>query len=159
MIDENKQELLWGCQKILHCPKRAEDVLQDAFIRLSQLDLKKVLNIKKPEGYLFQVVKNISIDYKRKLNKESLFVSDASMYTEVPDTANSPEEALDKQSSLNAINDSLAKLPVRTREVFELYRYGEFSQKNIALKYDISPTLVNFLIKAAVDTCRKDLQK
>lgn len=158
IITENKNDLLWACQKILNCPKRAEDVLQDAFIRLSQLDLTRTLAIKKPLGYLFQVVKNISIDYKRRLNRESDFIIELAPHVEVEDGASGPEQALYDQKLLNSIQVSLDKLPQRTREVFNLYRHGDLNQKSIAAKFNISPTLVNFLIKDAVTFCRDDLQ-
>lgn len=157
IINENKHELLWTCQKILNCPKRAEDVLQDAFLRLSQLDVSRMLEIKKPEGYLFQVVRNISIDHKRKLIKESTRFSDSFIYIDIVDTAQTPEQLLTEQSTLSVVNASLTKLPERTRNIFELYRQGELNQKAIAEKYNISPTLVNFLIKEAIKNCRKYL--
>jgi RNA polymerase sigma-70 factor (ECF subfamily) len=159
LINENKGNLLWTCQKILNCPKRAEDALQDAFIRLSQLEPKQTLGIKRPEGYLFQVVRNISIDHKRRLNKEDGYLSELTSQFEIPDSANGPEQTLDEYSLLNSIENSLARLPKRTREIFEIYRHGDLNQKEISNKYDISPTLVNFLIKDAIISCRSDLQK
>ena len=158
IIHDNRHDLLWVCQKILNCPKRAEDVIQDAFLRLSQLDISKVIAIKKPEGYLFQVVRNISIDHQRKLMKENTHFNESLSDVDIADTAYSPEQLLEEQSSIFAVNTSLAKLPKRTRDIFELYRSGDFNQKSIAKKYDISPTLVNFLIKGAINSCRKDIQ-
>ena len=159
IINENKCNLLWTCQKILNCPKRAEDALQDAFIRLSQLAPQQSIEIKKPEGYLFQVVRNISIDHKRKLTKEDGYLSELTPQFEIADSADGPEQILDEHNLLNSIEISLAKLPQRTREIFEIYRHGDLTQKDISKKYGISPTLVNFLIKDAIMSCRNDLQK
>ncbi|MFQ3191128.1 MAG: RNA polymerase sigma factor (sigma-70 family) [Paraglaciecola sp.] len=159
IINKNKCNLLWTCQKILNCPKRAEDALQDAFIRLSQLAPEQSIEIKRPERYLFQVVRNISIDHKRKLTKEDGYLSELTPQFEIADCADGPEQILDEHNLLNAIENSLAKLPRRTREVFEIYRHGDLTQKEISKKYGISPTLVNFLIKDAIKSCRHDLHK
>lgn len=159
IINENKHYLLMTCQNILNCPKRAEDALQDAYIRLAQLAPEKSKEIKRPKGYLFQVARNISIDHKRKLTKEDGYVGELTQEFEIADSASGPEQIFDAHKLLSTLEISLAKLPSRTREIFEIYRHGDLTQKEISKKYGISPTLVNFIIKDAIMSCRNDLHK
>lgn len=157
IIKEKRSSLLWTCQKILNCPKLAEDVLHDAYLRLTQLSPEKTIEIKKPEYYIFQVVRNISIDHKRKFNREGGYLTELTDEIHIADTANGPEQIVQEHNVLSSIEKSLSKLPQRTREVFEVYRHGNFTQVEISKKYDISPTLVNFLLKDAIKSCRNDL--
>lgn len=55
------------------------------------------------------------------------------------------------------ISQALDSLPARTRRAFELYRLAGLSQREIASELGVSVTLVNFLIRDALASCRQHL--
>src|SRR5690606_37598031 len=62
-----------------------------------------------------------------------------------------PEQGLDERRVLRAIDEALSALPSRTRKVFELYRLGGLTQREIGRELGCSATLVNFMLKDAAD--------
>ncbi|MFC6978486.1 sigma factor-like helix-turn-helix DNA-binding protein [Microbulbifer taiwanensis] len=59
---------------------------------------------------------------------------------------------------MNLVARALGELPERTRRVFELYRMGGHTQREIAKMLGVSPTLVNFMIRDALNHCRSALE-
>ncbi len=62
----------------------------------------------------------------------------------------SPELSAISGEFLMRIAETLSQLAPRTREAFVLYRIEGMTQRDIAAKLGVSPTLVNFMIKDAV---------
>jgi len=68
-----------------------------------------------------------------------------------------PDAGIDERRLLERIDEILATLPERTRLVFEMYRLHGKTQREIAKVFDVSPTLVNFMIRDvmnALASCR-----
>jgi RNA polymerase sigma-70 factor (ECF subfamily) len=59
--------------------------------------------------------------------------------------------------TLKQIDIALAKLPARTRYVFEQHRIHGVSQKQIAKELGVSNTLVNFMVRDALLHCCKEI--
>jgi RNA polymerase sigma factor (sigma-70 family) len=76
----------------------------------------------------------------------------------MPATATPEALAIDRQQ-LSIVEQALAQLPERARRVFELYRLEGRTQRDIATMFGISPTLVNFMIRDALDQCRDALRQ
>ncbi|WP_371113291.1 sigma factor-like helix-turn-helix DNA-binding protein [Nitrosomonas sp. Nm33] len=55
------------------------------------------------------------------------------------------------------VAEALAKLPDRTKRVFELYRIHGYTHRMIADELGISPSLANILIHEAINHCRNAL--
>lgn len=142
--------------RILGCPHRAEDVVQDAYLKISEVPAG--FDIRQPSAYLLRIVRNLAIDRHRR----SAFESDVFAVEEegqaVHEEAQGPEAIAISRQTLALISHALASLPPRTRQAFELYRLSGMSQREIAAELGISATLVNFLIRDAMDSCRAQLQ-
>jgi hypothetical protein len=52
---------------------------------------------------------------------------------------------------------ALQELPERTRQAFELHRIDGVPQREIASQMQVSPTLVNFMVRDAHNHCRSKL--
>src|SRR5690606_20159240 len=64
----HRSQLRWTALKILGNPERAEDVIQDAYLKVSEATA--VFDVKQPLAYLFQMVRNLAIDHHRRISLE-----------------------------------------------------------------------------------------
>lgn len=153
----NYPVLLKVATRITGCRSYAEDVVQDAFIRLNRSGFSTT--VKSQVSYMFQVVRNLSIDHYRKQTLERRHAApeeeglQASVFSATPETINL------NQQTLALIDIALSELPKRTRYAFEMYRIHGCPQKDLAGELGVSPTLVNFMIRDAQVHCHKALQQ
>ena len=132
----------------------AEDIVQDAFFRLSSA--RPVTPVPKAQlSYLFQIVRNLSIDYYRKQAQIKKHHDDSDVNAILSN--NSPEASCSDAQILNQIDAALAELPERTRYAFEQNRFHGISQKEIAIELGVSNTLVHFMIRDALLHCNKSV--
>jgi RNA polymerase sigma factor (sigma-70 family) len=138
--------------RILGCRQRAEDVVQDAFVKINEIA--PGFDVQQPVAYLFRVVRNLAIDRHRRAAFESTVFAAEEDGLNVMGENDGPEAIMIGRQYLRLVSQALAELPARTRHVFELYRIGEYTQRQIADQLDISTTLVNFMIRDAMNHCR-----
>jgi RNA polymerase sigma factor (sigma-70 family) len=148
----HRAQLLHAALKILGHQESAEDVVQDAYLKV--VEVAGALAVKQPLAYLFQVVRNLAIDRRRRATLEMSFFEDEEAGGQVSAPVGTPELTAISRQDLALVSEVLARLPERTRRVFELHRLDGLTQREIAARLDISPTLVNFMIRDAMDRCR-----
>ncbi|MBE0457046.1 sigma-70 family RNA polymerase sigma factor [Pseudoalteromonas prydzensis] len=152
----NRQQLKGIAQKIVGTQDRAEDVLQDVYIRLLKCSFNR--EIDKPFSYCCQVVRNISIDYCRKQKVEAGYRDCSDDQKEVLDnlsTGCTTERVIAQKQLLNEIIKVVDGLPERIRLVFELHRLEGFTQRQIAQQVGCSAALVNIMLKEAMQAIAK----
>ena len=150
---EYRDRLQEAAQRIVGTRHLAEDVLQSAYLRIT--DASVHLAIQQPLNYCFQVVRHLAIDYCRRRALESQFFAAEIEGHAVPAPQVSPERTAISGQALVLIDEALARLPARTRQAFLLYRVEGLTQRVIADRLGISPTMVNFIIKDAVEALKK----
>lgn len=131
-----------------------EDLVQDFFVYLwveaPRLKIKSSLR-----SYLFTSIKNRCLDYQKhhkiieKYRTYLLFSSDKEDV--------STEQFFAESELRQAIQTSLAKLPPRCREIFELSRLNGLSNQEIAEKLDLSKRTVELQISNSLKILRKEL--
>ncbi|WP_203206288.1 sigma-70 family RNA polymerase sigma factor [Variovorax sp.] len=152
----NRAQLQRVAQKIVRTADLADEVLQDAYLKLA--DGAAVRDVRKPLGYCCQVVRNVAFDYHRHQSVEAsyrTYCEDVELVS--PPSNDAPERVLDGRQALAVIDRVLGALPARTRLAFELNRLSGMTQREIAARLGCSATLVNFMIKdadAALESCR-----
>lgn len=155
----NRQQLKGIAKKIVGTKELAEDVLQDAYIRLVKCSIQR--QIDKPLNYCCQVVRNISIDYCRKLKVEAgyrVLTEDQDEILDNVSSGNSIERTLAGEQLLSEIMHVVDQMAERTRTVFQLHRLDGLTQRQIAEKIGCSAALVNIMLKEAMQAiakCRK----
>ena len=142
--------------KILGDAARAEDVVQDAYLKVTETE--GVLNIKQPLAYLYQIVRNLAIDRHRRTAFESGLFENEEEGLHVPGLMGTPEATAISRQHLALVARALSELPERTRRVFELHRLDGHTHCAIASQLNISTSLVNILIHDAIDHCRAALR-
>lgn len=139
---------------IVRCADFADDIMQDAWLRLSQAG-----SVHKPLCYCYQVVRNLAMDHFRRHGTEASYRSFGVDVEQVERSCGvTPECILHQRRALAAIEQALEALPARTRHAFELHRLHEMTQRDIADQLGCSATLVNFMVRdasAALQGCRR----
>lgn len=148
----HQAQLRRAALNIVHNPERAEDIVQDAYLKVTETAT--VLNIRQPLAYLLQTVRNLAIDRHRRGAFEGGLFEREEEGLQVPALIGMPEATAISRQHLALIAHALSELPERTRRVFELYRLDGHTHCVIASKLDISTSLVNILIHDAMDHCR-----
>lgn len=154
---ENRSTLVKTAARITGCPSRAEDVVQDAFLRLSSIK-NITLPLKAQVNYVFRIVRNLAIDHYRKQAMELKYSGSEEEGLYACNPSDTPEVNNLNHEALAQIDCALAELPARTRYAFEMYRLHGVQQKDIAKELGVSPTLVNFMIRDALVHCRKSVE-
>lgn len=152
----HRAQLRRAALKILGNSERADDVVQDAYLKVTEVA--GVLNIKQPLAYLLQMVRNLSIDRHRRTAFEIGLFESEEEGLHVPALIGAPEATAISRQHLTLVAHALSELPERTRRVFELHRLDGHTHCAIASKLDISTSLVNILIHDAMDHCRAALR-
>lgn len=151
----HRAQLRAVAEGILGCRQRADDVVQDAYLKIT--DTASIFNTTQPLAYLYQVVRNLAIDRYRRTSFERGVFTVEEAGSQMPNIAYSPETIAINCQELNLVAKALAELPDRTRQAFELYRLKGYTQREVATKLGVSATLVNFMIRDAMDHCRSVL--
>jgi len=146
----NRHQLQAIARKITGSAELADDVMQDAYIRLRQGACAR--EIHNPLYYCNQVVRNVALDYYRRQAVEAtyrVYTKDGELPPVVcPSVA---DKDLHDRRILDAVVSVLDTLPPRIRQVFELYRLSGLTQREIGKRLGCSATLVNFMMKEAME--------
>lgn len=145
-------QLCQAATRILGNRDRAEDVVQDAYLKI--MEIRSTFDIRQPVAYVFRVVRNLAIDHYRRMSLEATVFAVEEEGQCIVSLSELPETISINRQQLILIARALEELPERTRMVFELYRMGGHTQREIAKMLNVSPTLINFMIRDALDQCR-----
>ncbi|WP_227009320.1 sigma-70 family RNA polymerase sigma factor [Pseudoalteromonas ulvae] len=126
---------------------------------LSQIkwDDKQNTEVLNPSNFCFQVARDIALDMLRKQNREKIVDLGLSHLEQISDDSTDIEDGYENEQLAKKVNDTLLKLSKRHQNIISFYRSGTFKQKDIASVYQISPTLVNFMIKEVIHSCQAEL--
>lgn len=137
---------------LLGCRARAEDVVQEAFLKLWESGDAHL--IQTPVKYIFRVVRNLAIDRLRRLALESRYHIDDEQAGEYVVSTLSPEQITLGELEWAAMLRALEDLSPRARTAFAMSQLEGYSQREVAVHLGASPTLVHFLVRDALSHCR-----
>lgn len=155
---QHRKPLVDTAQSLLGCRARAEDVVQDAFLKV--WDQGFADNVRDEGRFLHRVVRNLAIDRLRRLALENRFAAcEVDVEQEAGSLSASPERQLAGTRALQHALASLAELPARVQKVLLLTRLEGRTQREVARSLGVSPTLINFMLKDALAQCRGSLEQ
>ncbi|KIO76342.1 RNA polymerase sigma factor [Pedobacter lusitanus] len=134
----------------------AEEIVHDVFLTIwkmaGQLTVQSSI-----KSYLSRAVINSSLNFikKEKTNHEK---QNAYMVTESDDETEK-EQNQRKESLLNSLENALAILPPKCREVMYLSRFGKLKQQEIAAQMNISIKTVKNHLTYGFQKLREQLEK
>lgn len=133
--------------KILGDEDEAKDLVQDAFFsfweKSGTLEIKTNL-----KGYLFVAVRNriFSLIRKRKVNPDFIHI----VLEELDQLDNTTVERIDERELIKLIDAEIEQLPKKMKEVFELSRKQFLTNKEIAIKLDMTEEAVKKQIHRSI---------
>lgn len=145
-------------------PEDAEDIAQNAFIRIQRLAEQGQLD--NPKAYLYQTASNLAIDMLRReklhqnyvqqtISKEYFSDEEFSSLTDYC----TPERLLAARSELDAVKKAMDQLPVKCRQAFMLHRVKGLSYNDIAFEMGVSVSSVEKYILQALKHSRQVLNE
>lgn len=133
----------------------AEDVVQEACLRLASLDGQAIEN---PRALLYRIVGNLVIDHTRRERVKSRYLDAGRDGFEIRDERADAERQLLARQRLLLVTRAIAELPPKCRECFVLRRFEELDQQEIAERMGISRNMVEKHLRHAVAHCAKRLR-
>lgn len=146
-----KRLLFVHAHRKLRNQEEAEDVIHEIFASMwsRRLELSFTGHL---AGYLYTAVRNRILDYYSKQHKNSIYIQSLQKFI---DDGEAVTDHLLRENDMNTLIDQeIAQLPRKMREVFELSRKSELSHKEIAAKLNISEQTVRKHIHHALKILR-----
>lgn len=132
LFDQHASKMLGVTMRYINDKERAEDVLQDAFIKVFK-NLKRFQHSGSLEGWIRRIVVNTALDQLRKNKKRQRDVALDVSFIEIT-TNNFTEERLEADSLMKIVQ----QLPEGYRMVFNMFAIEGYSHKEIAKELGIS---------------------
>lgn len=137
--------------------QQAADAVQELFLRLLRTPR---TDIRDASAYLSRAADSIAIDHWRREQRMSrLFEAEPPDALMVVDPAPSVEVRLVERDKLRDLEQSLAALPPRCREVLLLHKFEELSYAEIALRLGISRNTVMVHLANAMTLLRRHMRE
>jgi RNA polymerase sigma-70 factor (ECF subfamily) len=128
----------------------AEELAQETYLRFLKISgPQHILNL---NAFLFTIAANLARDHLRGVKREHVPLD-----TEIADSKPNTEDIIARQCLENQLEQAIASLPKKTREVFLLYHADELSYKQIAARLNISTRTVEYHLRQALLLCRNFL--
>jgi RNA polymerase sigma-70 factor (ECF subfamily) len=140
----------------------AEDIVQDIFLKL-WLSRNKISIHTSLKGYLYRSVHNICIQYLRhiKIEQQHKELHQAKLEEAILMNRLFFEIGSNKlfESEIkHLVQESLVTFPAKTREIFELSRNSDLTNKEIAKRMHLSEKSVEYHISKVLESLRKYLK-
>lgn len=163
LFTEHGQALVRFVTRIVRSTDDAEDIAQQAYLRLQKLSDGKELD--NPRAYLFQIANNLAVDQLRRGKLHIEYISqqlpaEGETPTDDDGHANhhSPERVLAARQQLQAIHNAMDSLPLKCRQAFLLHRVRGLSYTEIAQEMNTSVSSVEKYILQALKMCRRRVE-
>lgn len=148
----HRSELLAYLARRVNCRETANDLLQDAFIRLMNSEVTKIGNVR---AFLYRIANNLSIDHARRNRVRG--ISDEQDLQDLASDAD-PQNSAIAGNTLEHLQRLIDGLPSPTREVFLLARVEQLSYKEIAIRLGLDARAVERHLNKAMAHCAAVLQ-
>ncbi len=156
----NRKALIWSVMRIVGDHQAAEDVTQEAYMRVSKAV--EGGTVEHVEAFLFQTARNIALNHKRsrtvRASVERDDVSDADVETIRAPVPSQEAEIIHRQR-LRLLEAAVSGLPERARKVWILSKVEKWPYPRIAKHLGVSPNTVFNDIKMAHAHCMDALAK
>lgn len=138
-------------------PERAQDVMQDTYLRLLDCDAKQQDQavIQDERAFIYRVAGNLAIDAVR---REVRTGGAGEPEPGLADPAPGPEQHAHAQQRLARLDLALRELPPNCRLALLLFRVDGLSHAQIATRLGVSESMVAKYLAQALRHCRERLQ-
>lgn len=145
--------LLRYAQRLMHCPDKARDVVQETFLRLCRQP--EIAHESHIAEWLFTVCRNYALDVKRK--EQRMTPAAQADLGKTTSSGPSPDSEVEHNETAKQVLTLVQALPENQQAVLMLKFQGELSYKEIAGVTGLSVSNVGYLIHQGLSTLRKKL--
>lgn len=152
----HRRELVTFAARLVADRSRAEDIVQDAYMRFQQAAAKAPpLNVR---GLLYRIVRNLSVDARRRRASEArLIAADTPAMQDAVDASPAADAGLIARQDVRKVAAAVAAMPERMSLALRLHRLEGAKLKEIAARLNVSVTVAHGLVAEAVRRCRDSL--
>ncbi|MFT4090494.1 MAG: RNA polymerase sigma factor [Asticcacaulis sp.] len=147
LLISERSSLLRLAQRILGNFSAAEDVIQSAWFKIQRVE--DYPPIHNPRAYLYRLASNLALDHMRAARRRAVDTEIEDILWYEDDTP-SPENQTFSRLEYERVMAAEALLPEPTREMFRLNRFEGVTQREIAKRFGVSPTIVERHIRRAL---------
>lgn len=134
---------------IVGCRAGAEDVVQEAFLRFAPF-ASAAGRVAQPAAYLRRIVRNLAMDWTRRLRTEARHRQGEPEAWMIPPAAPSPERQASDREALRRLARVLAELPVPARRACEMHRLDGLTLEEVAERLGVSVATAHRLVRDAL---------
>jgi len=156
LFRDRSTELLRFLSRRLPNEEVARDLAQDTYLRL--LRFEKSDQIRNLEAYLFSIAGNLVSEYWSSNSKRVAVEEQPTNIQSLPGDQESPEEAVEKRQSLEALQKAISLLPEVQQQVLLLHRRDGLTYDEIGSQLGISRDMVKKYLSKALVRCREYLK-
>jgi RNA polymerase sigma factor (sigma-70 family) len=146
---EHRDELLNYANKFLQDRAIAEDVVQEAWLRLSARDGQGE-EISHPLRYLYSIVRNLALDWVRRGPREVPEAPDSPTWRVLHAQSPTAEDIVLQRDEIRALMEAVAELPERTQLAFRMYKLEEKSLQEVADFLNVSVGRAHQIVREAL---------
>jgi RNA polymerase sigma factor (sigma-70 family) len=139
-MDELTERLRRFIRRQVASREDAEDVIQDAYVRLLRYSAKQT--VENPERLLFSTARNLAIDSRRRRQSRERTAAGYALLEACEADLPGADELVDALQRLKTVEAAVARLPRRCREIFVMHRIEGMSYSEIAKRCGISVSAV-----------------
>jgi len=146
--------LLTYARRILNQDDTAQDVVQEAFMRLHA----DFSTVKQPQAWLYRTVHNLALNHIRKNRKVVPLIQEEGA-PEPPDTQPVPDEYIQRMEAIGQTRLCLDELDSRSRELVRLKFEEGLSYREISQRANMSISNVGYILHHALKDLSSSLKK
>ncbi|MCA6109658.1 RNA polymerase sigma factor [Bradyrhizobium cenepequi] len=133
---------------------QASDALQETWIRLEETS--QIGAVERPRPYLLRIAYHLSLK-RRAVEREAVTLDEARAALDLVDEAPDPARVAEARSELRALDEALAELTPRRREILLASRVEGVPLSEIATRYGLSQRMIEKELKLALIHCGRRL--
>ena len=155
---ENRSALIDYAARILGSRDQAEDIVQDAFLRLKP-EHNEAYAPRQVVAYLYSIVRNLAFDQLKRRNLEGREQSQDPPFWMLPQQQTSPEQSVLLTDQIRVASETLRSLPDAMRRAIELYRLEGWTLEAIAGELNLSTATVHRHIRTGLTQIALAIEK
>lgn len=136
-------------------PKEIEDIVQETYVRICQMDNAAQHNIEQPRSFMMKTARNLALDHLKRA--ETRLAEGAECESEfdmaTPAHLDATFEQVASREEFGHFCEAVRQLPVQCRRVFVLKKVYGYSQREIAQELKISESTVEKHIATGFARC------
>lgn len=136
----HERDLRLWLQRRLVAAADVEDIVQECYCRLAQLD--DVAHVATPRAYLFTMARNLAQRQRKHARVVRIEALAETFDAEAESDQLSPERFAAARQELERVQAALSTLPERARRIFLMRRVEGLTQKEIAAAMGVSEAVV-----------------